>query len=140
MNNSASSIRSAISTKLTELVPGTLKQVVIGRRADPSGFPFCRFYLVGIDDELKDNTPSNWRNYQFQIDIQQECVAKDISTAEANFEDAIDAVLDKLNSQWTLAGNVDVSVVQSGTITSIENPQGISLSISILLSCKTLIS
>ena len=138
-NNSASSIRSAINTKLGEVTQ--LKQVAIGRSSNPSsGFPFCRFYLIGIDDELKDNTPSNFRTYRYAIEILQEMTSKSVADAEADFEDAMDAVLDKLNANWTLTANVDVSFVESGTIGVVESPQGPAIQGTIFLSCRTLIS
>lgn len=140
-NNSLSSIRSAIGTKLGELVTATvLKQVVSGRSSTPTGFPFCRYYLVGVDNELKDNTPSNWRSYRFAIDIVQEMTNKTVTDAEADFQDAIDAVLDKLNTEWTLTSNVDVSIVDGGTIAIVDGTQGPMLQATITLSAKTLIS
>ena len=46
-NNSASSIRTALNTHLSAVTQ--LKQVKVGRDTDHSlGFPFARFYLVGI--------------------------------------------------------------------------------------------
>jgi hypothetical protein len=138
VNNQLSAIRSALNTKLSALT--TLKQVAIGRSIEPSGFPFCRFYLSGIENELKDNTPSNWRTYRFAVEVIQETTVKDIAVAEAAFEDAVDAVLDTLNSQWTLSGNVDVSSVDSATIAVIDGPQGPVLIASISLSARTLIA
>lgn len=114
--------------------------MAIGRSIEPTGFPFCRFYLTGVSDELKDNKPSNFRTYRFAIDILQEMSQKAVATAEANFQDAIDAVLDKLNSNWTLTSNVDVSAIESGTIALIEAPQGPALQVTLTFSCSTLIS
>src|SRR4051794_3580968 len=102
-NNSASSIRTALNTHLTALVSGVLKQVKIGRDSNHSGgFPYCRFYLVGVESDARDNGPSDYRTYRFQIDIIQETTNKDKQQAEADFQDAVDAVLDKLNSKWQI--------------------------------------
>jgi hypothetical protein len=138
VNNSAASIRSAISTKLGEVTQ--LQDVKVGRVSKFSGYPACRFYLVGVFDELKDNLPSTFRTYQFAIEVIQETTNKDEDVAEADFEDTIDAVLDKLNSQWTLGGNVDVSVVDGGTIVYDQPPYGPALRCPILLAAKTLIA
>jgi serine/threonine protein kinase len=53
-----------------------LKQVKIGRDSNSSvGFPFCRFYLVGVENEAVDNQPSDYRTYRFQIDVFQQFTA-----------------------------------------------------------------
>jgi hypothetical protein len=137
-NNSASGIRGAIKEKLLEVTQ--LQTVKIGRSIDFSGYPACRFYLSGITDELIDNTPSNFRTYQFTIEIIQEITSKDVPDAEADFQDAIDAVLDKLNAQWTLGSNVDVSIVDGGSVAIVESDAGPVVVCAILLSAKTLIS
>ena len=137
-NDSASSIRTILATKLGEVTQ--LQDVQLGRTAVFSGYPACRFYLSGIGDELIDNTPSNFRDYQFVIEIVQEMSNKDVDDAEADFQDAIDAVLDKLNAQWTLGSNVDVSIVNSGAISLVESNAGPALYCAILFSAKTLIS
>lgn len=112
-----------------------LQQVAIGRTQAFTGYPACRFYLSGIQNELKDNLPSNWRTYQFTIEIYQELSNKTVAAAEADFQDAIDAVLDKLNSQWTLGNNVDVSVLDGGTVA-----QAIAARLTYLASCGLIIA
>lgn len=138
MNNAASAIRSALNTKLGEVTQ--LQQVVIGKGTEPSGFPFSRFYLTSVENVLKDNAPSYWRSYNYTIEIWQEISSKSKANAEADLEDAIDAVLDALGTGWTLSGNVDVSVVESGTIQEVETLAGPMLIASIPFSARTLIS
>src|SRR3954468_1969642 len=116
-NNSVSSIRAALITHLSAVTQ--LKVVKQGRDLDFStGFPAARFYLVGVSDELIDNRPSNFRTYRFAVDIFQEMNALSKSDAEAAFEDAVDAVMDKFNAQWQVkdgsnVATVDTSVIQS---------------------------
>lgn len=141
-NNSALSIRTAISTHLTAVTQ--LKQVVIGRDYNPSsGFPFCRIYLVGVTDVLEDQN-SNYRTYRFAIDIFQEIAAKTKAVAEADFEDAVDAVMDKLNVKWNLPdgsniSTVDNSVIDSSFVVQAEPPFGPVCYLQLLLQCRTLI-
>ena len=136
-NVSASAIRSALSTKLGEVAE--LKSVAIGRTFNFSaGFPACRHYLVGIASEPVDNMPSDYRTYQFAIDVVQQYTAQAVATAEANFQDAVDAVLDKLNSQWNLGG-VDNSVIEQSPVTYEDGPQGPTLYCSIIFQARVLI-
>lgn len=138
MNNAISAIRGNLSTQLGEVTQ--LQQVVIGRSAEPAGFPFCRFYLSAISNELKTNAPSYWRTYTFTIEIFQEMSNKSRQDAEEDLQDAIDAVLDKLGTEWTLDGNVDLSVVEGGTIAAEDISGGPFLVASITFSARTLIS
>lgn len=142
-NNSASSIRTALSTHLSAVTQ--LKQVKIGRDLDTSlGFPYCRFYLVGVGSEQIDNRPSDFRSYRFAVDIFQEVNALSKAAAEAAFEDAVDAVMDKLNAQWKVpdgssVATVDTSVIQSSLVTLTEAPQGPAVYLQLIVECKTLI-
>lgn len=122
-----------------------MKQIVQGRNADhSSGFPFCRYYLVGVASDATDNQPSDYRTYRFQIDIIQENTSKSKANAEADFEDAIDAVLDKLNTKWQLPDGsnvptVDNTIIQLSPVREAEMNGGPCLVVSIQLDCKTLI-
>lgn len=142
-NNSASSIRTAINTHLTAVTQ--LKQVVIGRSLDPSsGFPYCRFYLVGVASQAISNQPSDYRTYRYAIDIFQEVSAQSKASAEADFEDAVDAVLDKLNTEWQIKdgssiATVDNSIIDSSFIVQTEPPFGPAVYLQLLLQAKTLI-
>lgn len=142
-NNSVSSIRTALNTHLSAV--SQLKQVKIGRDFDVSGgFPFCRFYLIGASSEAVTNQPSDYRTYRFAIDIFQEVSAKTKADAEADFEDAVDAVLDKLNAQWQIkdgsnVATVDNSVIGSSFVVQTEPPFGPAVYLQLILECKTLI-
>ncbi len=142
-NNSIASIKTALNTHLSAV--SELKQVVIGRSFDPSsGYPFCRFYLVGVGSEAITNQPSDYRTYRFAIDIFQEISAQAKADAETDFENAVDAVLDKLNVQWQIkdgsnVATVDNSIIDSSFIVQTEPPFGPCVYLQLLLQCKTLI-
>ena len=138
MNNALSAIRGNLNTQLSEV--SQLQEVAIGKSGTPSGFPFCRFFLTSITNELKDNLPSYWRTYTFTIEIWQELANKTVADAEADLQDAVDAVFDKLGTEWTLDGNVDYSIVEGGTIAEVESSGGPILLASITFSARTLIS
>jgi hypothetical protein len=142
-NNSASSIRTTLSTHLSAVTQ--LKQVKVGRDLDTSlGFPYCRFYLVGVSSEQFDNRPSDFRSYRFAVDVFQEVNAASKADAEAYFEDAVDAVMDKLNAQWQVkdgsnVATVDTSVIQSSFVVLTEAPQGPAVYLQLIVECKTLV-
>lgn len=136
-NVSISTIRSTLNTKLGEV--SELKQVKIGRDTDLSvGFPACRFYLVGINSEQVDNAPSDYRTYRFAIDIIHQYTAQTVATGEATFQDACDAVLDKLNAEWHMGG-IEHSVIEQSGVTFQETPQGPCAILPIIFQAKTLI-
>src|SRR4051794_34367765 len=98
-----STIRSALATKLGEVTE--IKQVLVGRTATFTRFTGCRFYLTAVGDEILD-TNTQYRNYKFAIEIIHLQAVQGVTkaNAEADFQDAVDAVMDKLNTQWNLAG------------------------------------
>src|SRR3954452_15451953 len=96
INNSLSSIRSALATQLAAVTQ--LKQVVRGRDFDASsGFHFCRYFLICVMQEEMGNQPSDWRIYRFAVEVVQEAAAKTPANAENDFEDAVEAVMNRLS-------------------------------------------
>ena len=94
--------------------------------------------------ELLDNRPSNWRTYRYSVDIFQEVSAKSKEDAEADFEDAVDAVMDRLNAQWQIktSGNavsVDSSVINSSLVIQTEPPLGPAVFLQLIVELKTLV-
>jgi hypothetical protein len=142
MAASASQIRSALSTYLsavTELKGGAF----VGRTAAFSGFPCARFYLSGIQEEKEnEDTAQNYRVYVYSIDIvmsvQISGLAK--SSSEGEFEDAVDAVMDKLRTEWTLGGILEGSSIEPSTVRYEESAQGVVVYLPITFYAKTLIS
>ena len=53
-----------------------LHQVAEGRTSQASGYPFCRYYLMGIANDLVEDNVSHYRAYRFAIEILQETTAK----------------------------------------------------------------
>lgn len=142
-NNSLASIRAALLAHLGDVTQ--IQQLVLGRSgvAD-QGFPLGRVFLVASGSEKADNRPSNYRTYTFAIDLFQETSQKTKAAAEADLQDAIDAVLDKLEAKWRLPDGsnvptVDDSVIRPGPIDESELPFGPSLRCTIILECRTLI-
>ena len=123
-----------------------IQQVVIGRQTDiSSGFPLARIYLIGVESKPEDNKPSDYRTYRFAIDIVQENTNKSKANAEADFQDAVDAVLDKLNAKWQLPDGsnvptVDTTEIDVSGVREDEFNVGPCLVCTISLACKTLIS
>jgi hypothetical protein len=138
MNDSLASIRSAIETRLDAATK--LQDVVLGKGMAFSGFPACRFFLSDAPQELKDNAPTYLRSYIFTIEIIQEITQKTTAVAEADFQDAIEQVLNGLSTNWTLGDNVDISDIQSSPIAEVEYPFGPCVVASITFAAKTLIS
>lgn len=93
-----------------------LQDVQLGRVQVFTGFPACRFFLASIQSNLKSNAPFYERPIRYTIEIIQEITQKDIAVAEANFQDAVEAVMNRLNTQWTLGDNVDVSDIDIGDV------------------------
>ncbi len=137
-NVSASSIRTALNTNLTAV--SEIKQVVIGRTEVIESYPAARIYLQGVGDQMQD-TNNQYRTYRFGVDVIQiaatDALAK--ATSEATFQDAIDAVLDKLNTQWSMA-SVELSLVEQGVVVFEDAGKGPQLRITLTWSAKTLIS
>ncbi len=141
-NASIASIRSALSTRLaavSELKGG----VLTGRTASFTGFPAARFYLIGIEEQKTDeDTFQNYRVYTFSIDvvmaIQINGVGK--SASEGEFQDAVDAVLDKLATEWMLGGIVEQTSIETSVVRYEESAQGVATYLPIILKVKTLVS
>lgn len=135
-NDSLSSIRTSLDTNLTDV--SQLKEVKIGRTTEFDHFPACRHYLVGIGDQDLD-TASNYRTYRFGIDVIMPYAVKDMGkeTAEALFQDAIDALMDKLNTEWH--DSVDHSILEVGTVRQVEDwPMGPCVVLTIIWQARTL--
>lgn len=110
-----------------------------GRSAAPTSFPFCRYYLSGVSNQPIDNKPSDYRTYRFVVEIIQETTAKSVQDAEADCQDAADAVMDRLNANWQLGGNCDDMTIEPSTVLVQEFSWGPSIVLPIFVSVRTLI-
>lgn len=87
------------------------------------------------------DTNSQYRTYLFGIDIVHSLVISGVTraTIEQEFQDAVDATLDKLNQEWNLDGSVHYSIPNVGTVRE-EEWNGPVLYLSLTLEAKTLVS
>lgn len=113
----------------------------MGRTGQFTGFPCVRFYLQGVQEEKENaDTANNYRVYVYSIDVvmsvQIDGVTKEAS--EGEFEDAVDAVLDKLNNEWDMTG-LEGSSVEPAQVRYEEGPQGVMVYLPITLYAKTLV-
>lgn len=138
MNDSLLSIRTALEAKLDSI--SKIQDVTLGKGLTFSGFPACRFFLSDAPQELKDNAPTYWRSYLFTIEIIQEITNKAPAVAEADLQDALEAVMNGLSTDWTLGDDVDLSDIQSSPIAEVEYPFGPCSVATITFAARTLIS
>jgi hypothetical protein len=117
-NEFISAIRANVATQLGEVTQ--LQQVINSRTGIFSAYPACRFFLSGIQNDLVSNAPRYLRKYQFTIEIIQEMANTARATAESLMEDAVEAVLNKLGTEWTLDNNAATTLVSGGTIVEVE--------------------
>ncbi len=137
MNDPIATIRATLETKLNEV--SEFAEVKVGRFTTFTGYPACRFYLAAIDDQLLDNQPTNFRTYSFNIDIFQETTNKDAEAAEIAMENAVDAVLDKLNANIDLDNDVEDTQIESGIIEERDYGFGPALGTTIIFITRTVI-
>ena len=137
-NDSASSIRTQLGTYLSAVTQ--LQDVANGRGIEFSGFPGCRYFLSAVEQVFLDNKPSDQRTFKFDIEIWQEITNKSKPNAESDFEDAVEAVLDTLHTNWHLGGHCDSMTVDAGPVSQRESLQGPCVVQTITVSVMTLIS
>lgn len=137
MNVSISSIRTALHTNLSAV--SEIKQVVRGRTSSLSSFPAIRHYFVGASDTDYTNQ-ENYRTYTFNIEIV--CPLTIESQTKTNIEDtiqdAVDAVMDKLNDKWEMA-QINQSNIESITVSTVGDERGTELIAVIVWKARTLI-
>lgn len=135
-NDSLSSIRSSLDANLSAVTQ--LKEVTAARTTEFNHFPACRHYLIGLGGNEFIDTATNYRTWRFGVDVVMPYAIKDMAkeTAEALFQDAIDAVLNKLDTEW--ADSVDHSVADVGNVRPEDWPMGPVAVITIVWQAKTL--
>lgn len=139
-NASASGIRTAIGTQLTAVTQLTGNS--LGRSLGDGGVPRARYYLAGIKEQQEDmDTATNYRVYIYQIDIIMALTIQGSTQAatEAEFEDAVDAVMDRFATNYTLGGVVESCTMEPSSVRYEETPQGVAAYLPLMLYCKTLI-
>ena len=116
-----------------------IAQVVKGDTATFStGFPGVRFKLDEIKSEKLDNNPgkSNWRTYTFLLDAVMPLQVDDRATAEDITEDTVEAIINALESDWTLGGNCDYMELRAGRVRHEELPFGICAVMTLLVDVR----
>jgi len=138
-DNAASAIRSALDTALSAVTQ--VKSVESGKTSDFAGFPAVRYFLSGIENNQED-TNSDYRTYQYTVDIITPVSSNGVSVAtwEADLQDAIDAVMDKLGAEWTLSGNADNVTMQPSPVRVEEFPFGPANVLTLTVNVRTLIA
>ena len=134
-NNSASSIRGAIHTALSAL--STVQAVAHGHTQQYTGYPTVKIWLQSVQTELVDTAKLQKRVYVYALEVVQDSSQKARAQAETDFQDCIDQILDKFQSEWTLTDNCDIGL--SGETTTIlrDSGQGIQVSAIIPLEVTT---
>ncbi len=103
-----------------------------------AGWPASRFYFQRVTkEELKDQR-NQWRNYQFVIELIYRLANDDKSVIEQQLEDAMEAVLNLIDADYTLGGTADNCITSGGEIREVDAPWGISLVLPIAINAYTL--
>ena len=129
-------MRSYLSTQLSTLLPAgsnRLADVQQGHAVTFAGYPACRFYYLSAKEVLEDNR-NKWRSYNFQIDLIYKLAGEDKSVAESTLEDAMEAVLNALDADFTFGGHADNTEINAERIREVEAPYGVSLVLPIFVS------
>ena len=127
-------------SQLSTLLPAgsnKIADVQQGHAVNFAGFPACRFYYLSAKEVLKDQR-DKWRNTQFEIDLIYRLAGEDKSVGEATLEDAMEAVLNAVNADWTFGGPADNSEINAERIREVEAPYGVSLVLPIFVNVYTL--
>jgi hypothetical protein len=114
-----------------------LQDVQQGHAVTFAGFPACRFYSIGSAETLED-TVSQYRNYRFKIELIYELAGENKATAEGILEDAMEAVMNAIDADYTLGGNASNATLTSGEIQQVETPYGVTLILTLILNAYTL--
>lgn len=139
-NKTVAGIRGYLGTQLATLIgtgSGKLMDVKQGRQATFAGYPACRYYCIGFGEVLRDQK-NQYRNIKFAIDVIQKVVGDDKSTTEANLEDAMEAVMNAIDTDYTLGGNSDNTILSVGNVREIDQPWGVALMMTLTLNAYTL--
>lgn len=138
-NLTIAGIRSYLLTQLNTLVgtgSGKLMDVKEGRSVAFAGYPAARFYCTGITEVLKDQKDT-WRNYKFTIDIIFRLAGDDKQATEQLLEDAMEAVMNAIDTDYTLGGAAHHSILSAGTVRELDQPWGPGLMMSLTLNAYT---
>lgn len=134
-NLPVANVRANISMQLGEVTQ--LKQVTNSRMSALTAFPAARFFMTGLNQQLISNAPRYFRTIQFTVEVIMPLTNISRVTAEAELEDAVEAVLDKLGTEWLLDDTANATRVTGGSVIEIETTGGTSLVATIVYEVDT---
>lgn len=115
-------VRANIATQLSEVT--LLKQTANSRISTPTAFPAARYFMTGLQQNLISNAPRYMRTIQFTIEVMMPLTNISRAVAEATLEDTVEAVLDKLGTEWLLDNTANATRVTGGTVVEVETTGG----------------
>lgn len=125
-DNNLSAIRAQIKTDVDAV--SAVQASAHGHTQQYTGFPFVKIWFDGCAPELVDTAKGNKRIYRYNLEVVQDSAVKARATAEENWQDAIQALLDKFQDKWTLTNNADLVVARDVTVVFGDSGQGTQLS------------
>jgi hypothetical protein len=140
-NPSLSALRSYLSTQLTTLVGtgnGKLMEVKTGHAVSFAGYPACRFFLKGTSTSALEDQRNVKRTYTLSMELIYRLSNDDKAVAEQQLEDAMDAVMNLLEPDYTLGGLCSNSTLTGSEVREVDAPWGASLVLPMHLSVLTL--
>lgn len=86
-------------------VDQVVEEVIFGRGESTAGHPYLRFFIISIDTRHVSQRDYR-RGWGFRIEIVQESSQKNFRQAEIDLGNAIDALFNKLETNWDLGGDI----------------------------------
>ncbi len=138
-NMSFSSLRSAINTKLLTLTGSgqPLACVYPYHHLGVSGYPAATFEPSSMEAQIS-TTSENMREYTFDIVVSQELSLLSRDDALTTLCNASDAIIDMLDSDYTLSGACDISRALPAEFGEIVGEDGAILYARLQLKCSIL--
>ena len=125
-NNDLSDIRAQIKTNVDAVA--AVQASAHGHTMQYSGYPFVKIWFDGCTPELLETNKGDKRIYRYNLEVVQDSSVKARATAEQNWQDAIQALLDKFQDKWTLSNNSDLTVAGEVTTVFQDSGHGVELS------------
>lgn len=117
---------------------GQLMDVKRGHKIAFAGYPALRYYFQ-ISNEVLGDQKNKWRTYIFKADLIYMIGKMDKDTAEQILEDAMEAVLNVIDADYTLGGYADNSDISTDPIREIDSPYGNALLLPITIQAQVLL-
>lgn len=134
-NKTIGGVRSYLDTQLATLLPSgsdKLMDVQRGHKVQFAGYPALRYYYVSAREKLEDQK-DKWRAVTFKLDLIYRLSGVDKAVAEQVLEDAMEAVLNAIDQDYTLGGSADNTDLAADRVMEVDAPYGVSLILPITL-------